>query len=127
MSYRLCWLLASGISSILTLLANSQHNVYDIYLLLCVQKYTPDDAQKTCLKHVELYSKNKFEKSVHLVGLLQEYITMHGPLNVKVRILMSPYTCTKEENPLCLGASAVPGRIMTAHTKHGEAHLTSRV
>jgi hypothetical protein len=27
-----------------------------------------DDGQKTCPKHVEFYSKNKFEKLVHLVG-----------------------------------------------------------
>jgi len=32
MSYRFWWLLANGI---LTLLASSQHNLYDIYLLLC--------------------------------------------------------------------------------------------
>ena len=31
---------------------------------------TPDDGQKTCLKHVEFYSKNKFEKLVHLVGFI---------------------------------------------------------
>jgi hypothetical protein len=31
---------------------------------------TPDDGQKTCPKHVEFYSKNKFEKLVHLVGFI---------------------------------------------------------
>jgi hypothetical protein len=31
--------------------------LYDIYLLLCVQYYTPDDGKKTCPKHVEFYSK----------------------------------------------------------------------
>jgi len=51
-------------------LARSQHNLYDIYLLLCIQYWTPDDGQKTCLKHVEFYSKNKFEKLVHLVGFI---------------------------------------------------------
>ena len=35
--------------------------------LLCVQWKTPDDGQWNCLKHVEFYSKNKFEKLVHLV------------------------------------------------------------
>jgi len=29
---------------------------------------TPDDGQRNCPKHVEFYSKNKFEKLVHLVG-----------------------------------------------------------
>ena len=30
--------------------------------LLCVQWKTPDDGQRNCPKHVEIYSKNKFEK-----------------------------------------------------------------
>ena len=57
-------------SSILIPLASSQQNLYDTYLLLCIQYYAPDDGQKTCLKHVEFYSKNKFEKLVHLVGFI---------------------------------------------------------
>jgi len=57
-------------SSILISLASSQHNLYDIYLLLCIQYQTPDDGQKTCPKHVEFYSKNKFENLVHLVGFI---------------------------------------------------------
>jgi len=57
-------------------LASSQHNLYDLYLLLCVQstpddgQYTPDDGQRYCPQHVESYSKNKFEKLVLLFGLL---------------------------------------------------------
>jgi len=31
---------------------------------------TPDDGQRDCPKHVEFYSKNKFEKLVHLVGFI---------------------------------------------------------
>jgi hypothetical protein len=31
---------------------------------------TPDGGQGNCLKHVEFYSKNKFEKLVHLVGFI---------------------------------------------------------
>ena len=38
--------------------------------LLCVQWKTLDDGQRNCLKHVEFYSKNKFEKLVHLVGFI---------------------------------------------------------
>jgi len=38
--------------------------------LLCVPYWTPDDGQKTSPKHVEFYSKNKFEKLVHLVGFI---------------------------------------------------------
>jgi len=57
-------------SFILIPLASSQHNLYDIYLLLCIQYWTPDNVQKTCPKHVEFYSKNEFEKLVHLVGFI---------------------------------------------------------
>ena len=38
--------------------------------LLCVQWKTPDDGQRNCPKHVQFYSKNKFEKLVHLVGFI---------------------------------------------------------
>ena len=38
--------------------------------LLCVQWKTPGEGQRNCLKHVEFYSKNKFEKLVHLVGFI---------------------------------------------------------
>ena len=42
--------------------------------LLCVQWKTPDDGQRNCPTHVEFYSKNKFEKLVHLVGfILRKY------------------------------------------------------
>jgi len=38
--------------------------------LLCVQWKTPVDGQRNCPKHVEFYSKHKFEKLVHLVGFI---------------------------------------------------------
>ena len=38
--------------------------------LLCLQWKTPDDGQRNCPKHVEFYSKNKFEKLVHLFGFI---------------------------------------------------------
>jgi len=31
---------------------------------------TPDDGQRDYPKHVQFYSKNKFEKLVHLVGFI---------------------------------------------------------
>jgi len=31
---------------------------------------TPDDGQRNCPKHVEFYSKYKFEKLVNLVGFI---------------------------------------------------------
>ena len=48
MSYRFCWHIS----------------------LLCVQWKTPDVGQRNCLKHVAVYSKNRFEKLVHLVGFI---------------------------------------------------------
>jgi len=42
----------------------------NLYTLLCVQRKTPDDAQRNCPKHVDFYFKNKFEKLVHLVGFI---------------------------------------------------------
>ena len=37
-------------------------------IAVCTVKKTPDDGQRNCPKHVEFYSKNKFEKLVHLVS-----------------------------------------------------------
>jgi len=37
---------------------------------VCTEKKTPDNGQKNCPKHVEFYSKNKFEKLVHVVGFI---------------------------------------------------------
>ena len=37
---------------------------------LCVQWKNPDDGHRNCPKHEEFYSKNKFEKSVHLVRFI---------------------------------------------------------
>jgi len=38
--------------------------------LLCVQWKNPDNGQRNCPKHVEFYSKNTFEKLVHLVDFV---------------------------------------------------------
>ena len=62
--------LAGSGCSILIPLASSQHNLYDIYLVLCIQYQTPDDGQRNTPKHAEFYSKNKFEKLVNLVGFI---------------------------------------------------------
>ena len=49
----------------------------NLYVLLCVQRKTPDDGQRNCPKHVEFYSKNKFEKLVHLVRfIIRIYMTL---------------------------------------------------
>ena len=51
-----------------------------IYTIAVCTAKTPDDGQRNCPKHVEFYSKNKFEKLVHLVRFI---IRMHGHLNIK--------------------------------------------
>ena len=42
-------------------------NLYDIYHCYVYSNKTPDDGQRICPKHVEFYSKNKFEKLINLV------------------------------------------------------------
>ena len=56
------------------------------YLLLCVQYWSPDDGQRNCLKHVGSYSKNKFEKLVHLVGFIIRILNflLCCPLGVRI-------------------------------------------
>ena len=64
------------------------------YTHCCVySEKTADDGQRNCPKHVEFYSKNKFEKLVHLVGfIIRVYITMRGQMNVKkVRTFLEVY------------------------------------
>jgi hypothetical protein len=39
-------------------------------IAVCTVKKTPDDGQRNCRKHVELYYKSKFKKLVHLVGFI---------------------------------------------------------
>jgi len=59
-------------------------NLYDIYHCCVYRGETPDDRQRNCTKHVHSHSKNKFEKSVHLVGFhYKKFIMMHGHMNVK--------------------------------------------
>ena len=40
-----------------------------VCIAVCTVK-TPGEGQRNCPKHVEFYSKNKFEKLVHLVGFI---------------------------------------------------------
>jgi hypothetical protein len=80
MSYRFAdSLLAGSGRNVLILLAScrtkpvpswsSSQAVWHI-LLLCLHLITPDDGKRNCPKHVEFYSKNKFEKLVYLVGFI---------------------------------------------------------
>jgi len=54
-------------------------------------KKTPDDGQRNCLKHVEFYSKNKFEKLVHLVSfIIRIYHDARSPER-QIRIVYNKY------------------------------------
>jgi hypothetical protein len=65
------WLLSSRHEMFHLVLASMQStNRYDIYLMPCVQSWTPDDGRKDRPKHVEWYSINS--KIVHLVGFTIE-------------------------------------------------------
>jgi len=56
--------------------------------LLCVQRKTPDDGQRNFSKHVEFYSKNKFEKLVYLVGfIIRIYHDARSPGRQNLRIV----------------------------------------
>ena len=58
------------------------------YMYCCVySKKTPDDGQRNCPKHVGFYSKNKFEKSVHLVGFI---IRIYHDARASVRQIKLP-------------------------------------
>jgi len=66
--------------------------------LLCVQWKTPDDGQWNCPKHVNFYSKNKFEKSVHLVGFIIRIQNFCPPIfclnNIRIQTLKNlPSPC----------------------------------
>jgi len=60
--------------------------------LLCVQWKIPDDGQRNCPKHVEFYSKNKFEKLVHLVGFIIRIY--HATRSPEHHIYLPVYHCT---------------------------------
>ena len=69
--------------------------------LLCVQWKTPDDGQRNCPKHVEFHSKNKFEKSVHLVGFIVRNLarcTVTWTSNTRLLDCVRPVVFHKAEN-----------------------------
>ena len=62
--------------------------------LLCVQWKTADDGQRNCPKHAEFYSKNKFEKLVHLVGfIIRIYHDARSPERQNLYVAVS-WMCT---------------------------------
>jgi len=86
-------------------------NLYDIYTITVCTVKTPDDGQRNCPKHVEFYSKNKFEKFVHLVGFIKRistksYHILHLPnivTDLDVRVFT--YSVFKSINKISLFCS----------------------
>jgi hypothetical protein len=72
--------------------------------LLCVQWKSPEDGQRNCLKHAEFHSKNKFEKSVHLVGFIIRNLSW------------CPVTRTSKEMTV-LNGSFEPFKMLWFHSK----------
>jgi len=73
-------------------LASCQQNCMIYIPSLCVQCKTPDDGQRNCPKHVEFYSKNKFEKLAHLIGFI---IRIYHDARSSERQCRFLYTSTK--------------------------------
>ena len=68
MSYRFADSLQAGSGqTILILFASCQQTCMTYTIAVCTVK---NSVQRNCPKHVEFYSKNKFEKLVHLVGFI---------------------------------------------------------
>jgi len=59
-----------GTGSVLILLVSCRQTCMTYTIAVCTAKKTPDDGQRNCPKHVEFYSKNRFEKLVHLVAFI---------------------------------------------------------
>ena len=80
--------------SILILLSSCLH-ICRTYTIAVCRVRTPDDEQRNCPKHVEFHSKNKFEKSVHLVGFIVRIIHLLLPvIKINVRITQLVYCFT---------------------------------
>ena len=104
----MCWQLASRIRT--ELRPDPTRKLSAHIPLLCVQWKTHDDGQKNCLKHVAFYSKNKFEKLVHLVGfIVRKYSDDRG------QILSSRAACWPA---LIEKVGEVPRHIVERHKTH---------
>jgi len=90
--------------------------------LLCVQWKTPDDGQMNCPKHIEFYSKNKFQKLLHLVGFIIRILVIN--LSLLVWILLS--THCKCRGLLLGGKQSMTDSHIFSKTPLGERSASSR-
>ena len=86
-------------------------------LTVCEQEQdgTPDDGQRNCPKHVEFYSKNKFEKLVHLVGYI---IRIYHDARSPERQITGAWTRLYYEELYNLYASLRSSIMSTTETAH---------
>jgi len=77
--------------------------------LPCVQWKTSDDGQRNCPKHVEFYSKNKFEELVHIIDFITRiYHDARSPENQIFEVCI-PFLPTRQ----CLvGSKHIPELIL---------------
>ena len=73
-----------GTSSVLILLADCQQTCMTYTIAVCTVKNSWR-WERNCPKHVEVYSKNKFEKLVHLVGF--GYKNSHVTVRMIARVV----------------------------------------
>ena len=92
-------LLAGSGRNVLIFARKLSANLYDTYHCCVYSEKTPDDGQRNCPKHVEFYSKNKFEKLVNLVGFI---IRIYHDARSPERQTCDPYTTFKERKCLSL-------------------------
>ena len=65
----------------------------------------PDDRQRNCPKHVEFYSKNKFEELMHLVGfIIRIYHDARSPESRKKKLSYSQFLSRYSSRPAFLEA-----------------------
>jgi len=71
--------------------------------LQCVQWKTPDDGHRNFPIHVAFYSKNKFEKLVHLVGfIIRIYLSVEYYLPIWRLALNCGHNITRQEREITL-------------------------
>jgi len=69
------------------------------YTIAACTVKTPDDGQRNCPKHVEFYSKNKFEKLVHLVGFIIRNPSWSCSQAVSKPVWHTPLLCVQWRTP----------------------------
>jgi len=99
MSYRFADSLRAGLGrNVLILLASCQQTcmIYTIAVFTVKNSYV---GQRNCPKHVDFYSKNKFEKLVHLVGF-----------NVLILLASCQQTCMTYTIAVCTVKNSYDGQ-----------------